>query len=103
VLVTTLTKRMSEDLAEYFPRSGCAAVLHFGDRHARAHTDSARFAARRIRRADRINLLREGLIAGVSLVAILDADKEGFCVGGGADSDHRPGARHVEGHAFVSE
>ena len=54
VLVTTLTKRMSEDLAEYYSEVGVRCrYLHSEVRHARAHPDSARPPPRRVRRADR--------------------------------------------------
>ncbi len=80
VLVTTLTKRMAEDLTEYLNQMGVAArYLHSDidtlERMAIIHS---------LRRKEfdvlvGINLLREGLdIPEVSLVAILDADKEGF-------------------------
>jgi excinuclease ABC subunit B len=80
VLVTTLTKRMSEDLAEYY------ADLDVRVRYL--HSDISTMDRMEIIRELRmgtfdvligINLLREGLdIPEVSLVAILDADKEGF-------------------------
>jgi len=80
VLVTTLTKRMAEDLTEYLNQMGLAArYLHSDiDTLERMAIISA------LRRGEfvalvGINLLREGLdIPEVSLVAILDADKEGF-------------------------
>ena len=54
VLVTTLTKRMSEDLAEYYSEVGVRCrYLHSEVTHARPHPDSARPAPRRIRRTDR--------------------------------------------------
>ncbi|AKU90734.1 excinuclease ABC subunit UvrB [Vulgatibacter incomptus] len=80
VLVTTLTKRMAEDLTEYY--------TDVGVRVRYLHSDIDTLERIRIIRALRqgeydvlvgINLLREGLdIPEVSLVAILDADKEGF-------------------------
>ena len=49
VLVTTLTKRMAEDLADYLNEMGIRVhYLHCGDRDARAHRDSARPAAGRV-------------------------------------------------------
>jgi len=80
VLVTTLTKRMAEDLTEYTPRWGFKGPLPPRDIDAIERMEIIREPAQgRLRRADRINLLREGLdIPEVSLVAILDADKEGF-------------------------
>ena len=100
VLVTTLTKRMAEELSEYLQRAGIAT----------AHIHSDVDTLERIRILDElrkgvfdvlvgVNLLREGLdLPEVSLVAILDADKEGFL------RSHRSltqtagrAARHVEG------
>jgi len=80
VLVTTLTKRMAEDLSEYY--SGLGIRVRY------LHSDIDTLERVKIIRSLRmnefdcligINLLREGLdIPEVSLVAILDADKEGF-------------------------
>src|SRR5574337_1109119 len=80
VLVTTLTKRMAEDLAEYY--------IEVGVRCRYLHSEIETLERVKILREDRrgefdvligINLLREGLdLPEVSLVAILDADKEGF-------------------------
>jgi excinuclease ABC subunit B len=80
VLVTTLTKRMAEDLTDYLNQMGVAARY--------LHSDIETLERMAIIQALRagefsvlvgINLLREGLdIPEVSLVAILDADKEGF-------------------------
>lgn len=80
VLVTTLTKRMAEDLTEYFKSMGVST------RYLHSDIDTlermAIIQALRRKECDvlvGINLLREGLdIPEVSLVAILDADKEGF-------------------------
>ena len=80
VLVTTLTKRMAEDLTEYLNSMGVAA------RYLHSDNDTMeRMAIIKALRAGEfdvlvgINLLREGLdIPEVSLVTILDADKEGF-------------------------
>jgi excinuclease ABC subunit B len=80
VLVTTLTKRMSEDLAEYYAEVGvkCAYL------HSEVSTLDRIKILRDLRRGEYdaligVNLLREGLdLPEVSLVAILDADKEGF-------------------------
>jgi len=80
VLVTTLTKRMAEDLTEYYGDLG----LRVRYLHADISTLERMDIIRDLRRGDfdvliGINLLREGLdIPEVSLVAILDADKEGF-------------------------
>jgi excinuclease ABC subunit B len=80
VLVTTLTKRMAEDLSEYFQSVGVRV------RYMHSEVDTIeRMAILRLLRLGKIdvlvgiNLLREGLdLPEVSLVAILDADKEGF-------------------------
>ena len=80
VLVTTLTKRMAEDLTDFLSEHGVRV------RYLHSHIDTVeRVEIIRDLRAGRfdvlvgINLLREGLdIPEVSLVAILDADKEGF-------------------------
>ena len=80
VLVTTLTKKMAEDLTEYFENNGIKVrYIHFNvDTMERMEI----IRDLRIGKFDvlvGINLLREGLdIPEVSLVAILDADKEGF-------------------------
>jgi excinuclease ABC subunit B len=80
VLVTTLTKKMSEDLTEYFQEKGVRV------RYLHSEVDTLRRVEllRELRMGEYdvligINLLREGLdLPEVSLVAILDADKEGF-------------------------
>ena len=80
VLVTTLTKRMSEDLAEYFGEVGVRCRYL----HSEIETLERVRILRDLRRGEfdvliGINLLREGLdLPEVSLVAILDADKEGY-------------------------
>lgn len=80
VLVTTLTKRMAEDLTEYFNSMGMASRYL----HSDIDTMERMAILQALRRKEfdvlvGINLLREGLdIPEVSLVAILDADKEGF-------------------------
>jgi excinuclease ABC subunit B len=80
VLVTTLTKRMAEDLTEYYTDLG----LRVRYLHADINTIERMDIIRDLRQGNfdvliGINLLREGLdIPEVSLVAILDADKEGF-------------------------
>ncbi len=80
VLVTTLTKRMAEDLSEYFQSVGVKVRYMHADIDAIERMEILR--ALRLGRIDvlvGINLLREGLdLPEVSLVAILDADKEGF-------------------------
>lgn len=80
VLVTTLTKKMAEDLATYFDEVGIRAKYL----HSEIETIERVEIIRDLRKGEfdcliGINLLREGLdIPEVSLVAILDADKEGF-------------------------
>jgi len=79
-LVTTLTKRMAEDLTGYFEELG----IRVRYLHSDIHTVERMEIIRDLRRGEfdvlvGINLLREGLdIPEVALVAILDADKEGF-------------------------
>ncbi len=80
VLVTTLTKRMAEDLAEYYSEVGVKCRYL----HSEVSTLDRIKTLRDLRKGDYdvligVNLLREGLdLPEVSLVAILDADKEGF-------------------------
>jgi excinuclease ABC subunit B len=80
VLITTLTKRMSEDLTEYYTEVGVKCRYL----HSEVETLERIRILRDLRRGEfdvliGINLLREGLdLPEVSLVAILDADKEGF-------------------------
>ncbi|HZT70180.1 MAG TPA: excinuclease ABC subunit UvrB [Terriglobia bacterium] len=80
VLVTTLTKRMAEDLAEYYSEVGVRCRYM----HSEIETLERVKILRDLRRGEfdvliGINLLREGLdLPEVSLVAILDADKEGY-------------------------
>ncbi len=104
VLVTTLTKRMAEDLTEYYH--------DLGVRVRYLHSDIETLERVRILRDLRkgefdvlvgINLLREGLdLPEVSLVAILDADKEGFLRSGGSlIQTIGRAARHVEGMAIL--
>ena len=80
VLVTTLTKRMAEDLTEYYAELGMKVRYLHSDIDTLDRIDIIR--SLRLGEFDvliGINLLREGLdIPEVSLVAILDADKEGF-------------------------
>ncbi|MBN1212188.1 MAG: excinuclease ABC subunit UvrB [candidate division Zixibacteria bacterium] len=80
VLVTTLTKRMSEDLTDYLDKAGVRVRYLHSEIDAIDRTEIIRDL--RLREFDvlvGVNLLREGLdLPEVSLVAILDADKEGF-------------------------
>ena len=104
VLVTTLTKRMSEDLAEYYAEVGvkCAYL------HSEISTLDRIKILRDLRRGDYdvligVNLLREGLdLPEVSLVAILDADKEGFLRSWGSlIQTIGRAARHLSGRAIL--
>jgi excinuclease ABC subunit B len=104
VLVTTLTKRMSEDLAEHYTEAGvkCAYL------HSEISTLDRIKILRDLRRGTYdaligINLLREGLdLPEVSLVAILDADKEGFLRSSGSlIQTMGRAARHLNGRAIL--
>jgi excinuclease ABC subunit B len=104
VLVTTLTKRMAEDLAEYYSEVGVRCRYL----HSEVDTLERIRILRDLRRGEfdvliGINLLREGLdLPEVSLVAILDADKEGFLRSSGAlIQTMGRAARHVEGRALL--
>ncbi len=104
VLVTTLTKRMSEDLSGYLKELGIK--VHY--LHSEVHTLERIEILRDLRMGAYdvvvgINLLREGLdLPEVSLVAILDADKEGFLRSGTSliQTTGRA-ARHVEGTVIM--
>jgi excinuclease ABC subunit B len=104
VLVTTLTKRMAEDLAEYFSEVGVRCRYL----HSEIETLERVRILRDLRRGEfdvliGINLLREGLdLPEVSLVAILDADKEGYLRSATSliQSMGRC-ARHLEGRAIL--
>ncbi len=104
VLVTTLTKRMAEDLAEYYSEVGVKCNYL----HSEVSTLDRIKILRDLRRGVYdvligINLLREGLdLPEVSLVAILDADKEGFLRSTGAlIQTIGRAARHLEGRAIL--
>jgi excinuclease ABC subunit B len=104
VLVTTLTKRMAEDLSEYFSEIGVRCRYL----HSEVETLDRIKILRDLRRGEfdvliGINLLREGLdLPEVSLVAILDADKEGF-LRSATSLIQTIGrcARHIEGRAIL--
>src|SRR3954469_10020620 len=104
VLVTTLTKRMSEDLAEYYAEVGVKCRYM----HSEIETLERIKLLRDLRKGEYdvligINLLREGLdLPEVSLVAILDADKEGFLRSAGSliQTIGRC-ARNLEGRAIL--
>ena len=104
VLVTTLTKRMSEDLSEYFTEVGVRCRYL----HSEVETLERVRILRDLRRGEfdvliGINLLREGLdLPEVSLVAILDADKEGYLRSATALIQTMGRcARHVAGKAIL--
>lgn len=104
VLVTTLTKRMSEDLTEYLKELNIKVAYLHSDVDTLDRTDILRDL--RLGVYDvlvGINLLREGLdLPEVSLVAILDADKEGFLRSEQAlIQTVGRAARHVEGHVIM--
>jgi excinuclease ABC subunit B len=103
-LVTTLTKRMAEELADY--------LIELGVKTHYLHSEVETFERVEILRDLRlgvydvvvgINLLREGLdLPEVSLVTILDADKEGFLRSAGALIQTMGRAsRHVDGHVIM--
>ncbi|MBI4402036.1 MAG: excinuclease ABC subunit UvrB [Nitrospirae bacterium] len=104
VLVTTLTKRMAEDLTEYYHDLGVKVRYLHSDIKTLERAEIVRDLRRGVFDVlVGINLLREGLdIPEVSLVAILDADKEGYL------RSHRSliqttgrAARHVEGRVIL--
>jgi excinuclease ABC subunit B len=104
VLVTTLTKRMSEDLAGYYTEVGVRCRYM----HSEIETLERVKLLRDLRKGEYdvligINLLREGLdLPEVSLVAILDADKEGFLRSAGSlIQTIGRAARHVNGRAIL--
>ncbi len=104
VLVTTLTKRMSEDLAEYYSEVGVRCRYL----HSEIETLERIKLLRGLRLGEfdvliGINLLREGLdLPEVSLVAILDADKEGFLRSAGSlIQTIGRAARHIKGKAIL--
>ena len=104
VLVTTLTKRMAEDLAGYYTEVGVRCRYL----HSEIETLERVKLLAGLRKGDfdvliGINLLREGLdLPEVSLVAILDADKEGFLRSAGSlIQTMGRAARHIEGRAIL--
>ncbi|MHB8471197.1 MAG: excinuclease ABC subunit UvrB, partial [Gaiellaceae bacterium] len=104
VLVTTLTKKMSEDLTDYLLESGVKARYL----HSEIDTLERISIIRQLRLGEYdvlvgVNLLREGLdLPEVSLVAILDADKEGFLRGKTAlIQTIGRAARHVNGRVIM--
>ena len=104
VLVTTLTKRMAEDLADYLMDMGVKVHYLHSDIHTLERVEILRDL--RLGLYDvvvGINLLREGLdLPEVSLVAILDADKEGFLRSGSTlIQTIGRAARHINGTAIM--
>lgn len=104
VLITTLTKRMSEDLTEYLSEQGVRVRYLHSDIDTVERIEIIRDL--RIGKFDvlvGINLLREGLdMPEVSLVAILDADKEGFLrAEKSLIQTIGRAARHLNGHAIL--
>jgi len=104
VLVTTLTKRMAEDLTEYYSEVNVRCRYL----HSEIETLERVKILRDLRRGEfdvlvGINLLREGLdLPEVSLVAILDADKEGFLRSAGSlIQTMGRAARHLHGKAIL--
>jgi excinuclease ABC subunit B len=104
VLVTTLTKRMAEDLTEYFDEQG-VRVRYL---HSEIHSIERIELIQDLRDGNYdvlvgVNLLREGLdLPEVSLVAILDADKEGFLrAERSLIQTIGRAARHVQGQAIL--
>src|SRR3984893_11822456 len=104
VLVTTLTKRMAEDLTDYYRELGVPVRYLHSDIETLERIDILRDL--RLGEFDvlvGINLLREGLdLPEVSLVAIFDADKEGFLRSAGSlIQTIGRAARHLEGRAIL--
>ncbi len=104
VLITTLTKRMSEDLADYYTEVGVKCRYL----HSEVSTLDRVKILRDLRKGEfdaliGVNLLREGLdLPEVSLVAILDADKEGFLRSSGAlIQTMGRAARNINGRAIL--
>lgn len=104
VLVSTLTKRMAEDLADYLDEVGLKVEYLHSDIDAIERVE----IIRRLRKGDfdvliGVNLLREGLdLPEVALVAILDADKEGFLRSQTSlTQTSGRAARHVDGRVLL--
>ncbi|HXH26379.1 MAG TPA: excinuclease ABC subunit UvrB, partial [Candidatus Acidoferrum sp.] len=104
VLVTTLTKRMAEDLNDYLADLGIKTAYLHSDIDTLERTDILRDLRTGVYDVlIGINLLREGLdLPEVSLVAIIDADKEGFLRSEQAlIQTVGRAARHVDGHVIM--
>jgi excinuclease ABC subunit B len=104
VLVTTLTKRMAEDLSTYLQEMGIKTAYIHSDVDTLERGDILRDLRTGVYDVlVGINLLREGLdLPEVSMVAIMDADKEGFLRSSGAliQTSGRA-ARHVDGKVYM--
>ena len=103
ILITALTKRMAEDMAEYLADNG----IKVNYIHSEIKTLDRLEIIKGLRTGQYdaivgVNLLREGLdLPEVSLIAIFDADKEGF-LRNASDSDDGPGGKtHKRPHNFV--
>jgi len=104
VLVTTLTKRMAEDLAEYYSEVGVKCAYMHSEVSALDRIKILRDLRRGVHDVlIGVNLLREGLdLPEVSLVAVLDADKEGFLRSAGSlIQTIGRAARHINGRAVL--
>jgi excinuclease ABC subunit B len=104
VLVTTLTKRMAEDLTQYYQALGVRVRYLHSDIETLERVEILRDLRRGLFDVlVGINLLREGLdLPEVSLVAILDADKEGFLRSAGAlIQTAGRAARNINGRVFM--
>ncbi len=104
IIITTLTKRMSEDLTEYLTEAGYKVAYIHSDVETLERTD----ILRNVRTGEfdiivGINLLREGIdLPEVSLVVIMDADKEGFLRSKTAlIQTAGRAARHLEGRVIM--
>ena len=93
VLITTLTKRMAEELADYLMEANIKAKYLHSDIETLERIEIRDLRLGVFDVLVGINLLREGLdLPEVSLVAIMDADKEGFSARGkGSNTDYRTG------------
>ena len=101
VLVTTLTKRMAEDLTEYMHDQNIRARYLHSDIDTLERIEIIRDLRLGVRLSYRHQTAREGLdIPECALVAILDADKEGFYDPSGPWSNHGRAARNIDGRVI---
>jgi len=102
-LVTTLTKKMSEKLADFLALKGIRAPICIRKSKPSTRENNKKTAPGRIRCFDRHQPSGEGLdLPEVSLVIILDADKEGFLRSSTrADSDLCRAARNIDGKVIL--